>query len=109
MDVKTTFFNDFVEGEIYMDQQEGFTPIVEEQKVYYLQRSIYGLQQAYRSWNEVIRGHNFIKNEFDPYIYKKICGSSIAYLVLYVDSIMLIGNDVNMLGDAKLGCQLNFS
>ncbi|KAL0367193.1 UNVERIFIED_CONTAM: hypothetical protein Sradi_3609400 [Sesamum radiatum] len=46
MDVKIAFLNDFVEEEIYMDQQEGFTYIGEEQKVFRLHRSIYGLKQA---------------------------------------------------------------
>ncbi|KAL0411310.1 UNVERIFIED_CONTAM: Retrovirus-related Pol polyprotein from transposon RE2 [Sesamum latifolium] len=42
MDVKAAFLNGFVEKEIYMDQPEGFTSVGEEQKVCYLQRSIYG-------------------------------------------------------------------
>ncbi|KAL0409692.1 UNVERIFIED_CONTAM: hypothetical protein Sradi_1903600 [Sesamum radiatum] len=62
------------------------------------QMSIYGLKQAFRSWNtsfdEVIWDYNFIKNEYDPCVYKKISESSVAYLVLYVDDILLIGNDV---------------
>ncbi|KAL0387730.1 UNVERIFIED_CONTAM: Retrovirus-related Pol polyprotein from transposon RE1 [Sesamum radiatum] len=75
----------------------------EEQKVCHLQRSIYGLKQASRSWNicfdEVIRGYDFIKNDFDPCVYKKVYGSSIVFLVLYMDNILLIGNDIKMLGD----------
>ncbi|KAL0413294.1 UNVERIFIED_CONTAM: Retrovirus-related Pol polyprotein from transposon TNT 1-94 [Sesamum radiatum] len=105
MEVKTAFLNSFVEEEIYMDQPEGSTTVGEERKVYRLQRSIYGLKQAFRSWNtrfdEVIQGYDFIKNDYDPCICKKISGSSIAYLVLYVDDILLIGNDVKMLGDIK--------
>ncbi|KAL2232467.1 UNVERIFIED_CONTAM: Retrovirus-related Pol polyprotein from transposon TNT 1-94 [Sesamum indicum] len=50
-------------------------------------------------FDEIIWGYDFIKNEFDPYIYKKISGSSVPYLVLYFDDILLIGNDVKMLGD----------
>ncbi|KAL0434201.1 UNVERIFIED_CONTAM: hypothetical protein Slati_2754400 [Sesamum latifolium] len=84
MDMKTAFLNGFVEEEIFMDQPEGFTTVGEEQKVYRLQRSIYGLKQASRSWNtrfdEVIRGYDFIKNDCDPCIYKKISGNSVAYL-----------------------------
>ncbi|KAL0455190.1 UNVERIFIED_CONTAM: hypothetical protein Slati_0858200 [Sesamum latifolium] len=34
--------------------------------------------------------------EFDPCVYKKISGILLAYLVLYVDGIFLIGNDVKM-------------
>ncbi|KAL0439498.1 UNVERIFIED_CONTAM: hypothetical protein Slati_2432800 [Sesamum latifolium] len=112
MDVKTAFLNGFGEEEIFMDQPEGFTTIGEEQKVCRLQRSIYGLKQASRSWNthfdKVIRDYDFIKNDYDPCVYKKISGSSVAYLVLYVDDILLIGNDVKMLGDIKAWLSTQF-
>ncbi|KAL0440307.1 UNVERIFIED_CONTAM: hypothetical protein Slati_2513700 [Sesamum latifolium] len=92
---KNGFLNGFVEEEIFMDQSEGFTAVGEEQKVCRFQKSIYGLKQASRSWNtrfdEVIGGYDFIKNDYDPCIYKKISGSSVAYLVLYVDDILVIG------------------
>ncbi|KAL0313403.1 UNVERIFIED_CONTAM: Retrovirus-related Pol polyprotein from transposon TNT 1-94 [Sesamum radiatum] len=113
MDVKTAFLNGFVEEEIFMDQPEGFTTVGEEQNVYHLQRSIYGLKQASRSWNtrfdEVIRGYDFVKNDYDPCVYKKISGSSVAYLVLYFDDILLIGNDVKMLGYTKAWLSTQFS
>ncbi|KAL0463249.1 UNVERIFIED_CONTAM: hypothetical protein Slati_0212500, partial [Sesamum latifolium] len=48
-------------------------------------------------------------NDYDPCIYKKISGSSVAYLVLYVDDILLIGNDVKMLGDIKAWLSTQFS
>ncbi|KAL0291860.1 UNVERIFIED_CONTAM: hypothetical protein Scaly_2616900 [Sesamum calycinum] len=88
-----------------MDQTEGFTVVGEEQKVCYLQRYIYGFKQAPRSWNihfdEVIQGYDFVKNDFDLCVYKKISRSSIAFLVLYMDDILLISNDVKILGDTK--------
>ncbi|KAL0302328.1 UNVERIFIED_CONTAM: Retrovirus-related Pol polyprotein from transposon TNT 1-94 [Sesamum calycinum] len=74
--------------------------------------SIYGLRQT-QSWNthfdEVIRGYDFIKNKHDPCVYKKISSSSVAYLVLYVDDILLIGNDVKMLGDIIAWLSMQFS
>ncbi|KAL0401954.1 UNVERIFIED_CONTAM: Copia protein [Sesamum latifolium] len=62
-----------------------------------------------RVFDEVIRGSNFIKNDYDPCVYKKISGSLITYLVLYVDDILLIGNDVKMLGDIKAWLSTQFS
>ncbi|KAK4381045.1 Retrovirus-related Pol polyprotein from transposon TNT 1-94 [Sesamum angolense] len=82
-------------------------------KVCYLQRSIYGLKQASRSWNirfdEIIRGYDFVKNDFDPCVYKKVSGSSVLFLVLYVDDILLIRNDIKMLGDTKAWLSTQFS
>ncbi|KAL0416139.1 UNVERIFIED_CONTAM: Retrovirus-related Pol polyprotein from transposon TNT 1-94 [Sesamum latifolium] len=40
---------------------------------------------------------------------QKISGSSVAYLLLYVDDILLIGNDVKMLGDIKAWLSTQFS
>ncbi|KAL0457750.1 UNVERIFIED_CONTAM: Retrovirus-related Pol polyprotein from transposon TNT 1-94 [Sesamum latifolium] len=107
------FLNGFIEEEIFMDQPEGFTAVGEEQKVCRLQRSIYGLKQASRNWNtrfdEVIRGYDFIKNDYNPCIYNKISGNSVVYLVLYVDDILLIENDVKMLCDNKTWLSTQFS
>ncbi|KAL0445584.1 UNVERIFIED_CONTAM: Retrovirus-related Pol polyprotein from transposon RE2 [Sesamum latifolium] len=113
MDVKTAFLNGFVEEEIYMDQPGVFTSVGEEQKVCHIQRSMYGLKQASQSWNicfdEVIRGYDFIKNDFDPCVSKKVSRSSVAFLVLYVDDILLIGNNVKMLRDTKAWLSTQFS
>ncbi|KAL0281827.1 UNVERIFIED_CONTAM: hypothetical protein Sradi_7283100 [Sesamum radiatum] len=84
MDMKMAFLNGFIEEEIFMNQPEGFTAVGDEQKICLLQMSIYGLKQASRSWNtrfdEVIRGYDFIKNDYDSCIYKKISGSSVHIL-----------------------------
>ena len=52
MDVKTAFLNGFLEEELYMMQPEGFVDPKDANKVCKLQRSIYGLVQASRSWNK---------------------------------------------------------
>ena len=78
-----------------------------------LERSIYGLKQASRSWNlhfdEVVKGFNFIKNEDEPCVYKKVSGSKLTFLVLYVDDILLIGNDIGMLTTTKKWLSSTFS
>ena len=51
MDIKTIFLNGFIKVELYMMQPEGFVDTKGANKVSKLQRSIYGLVQASRSWN----------------------------------------------------------
>ena len=51
MDVKTTFLNESFDEIIYMVQPAGFIAKGQEKKVCKLQKSIYGLKEASRSWN----------------------------------------------------------
>ena len=97
MDMKTAFLNGELDEEVYMIQPEGFTSI-DESKVCRIQRSIYGLKQASQSWNihfdKTIKTYGFIKNREEPYIYKWAKGFVVIFLILYVDNILLIGNDI---------------
>ena len=101
MDVKTAFLNGFLEEEVYMSQPEGFVSNDRPNLVCRLKKSIYGLKQASRSWNirfdVTIKEFGFIKNVDEPCVYKKTSGSALVFLVLYVDDILLIGNDIPML------------
>ncbi|GKD12616.1 retrotransposon protein, putative, ty1-copia subclass [Tanacetum coccineum] len=52
MDVKTAFLNGYLDEGIYMVQPEGFVDPKHPRKVCKLQRPIYGINQASRSWNK---------------------------------------------------------
>ncbi|GJY53045.1 retrotransposon protein, putative, ty1-copia subclass [Tanacetum coccineum] len=52
MDMKTAFLNGHLSEDVYMVQLEGFVDPKHPNKVCKLQRSIYGLKQASRSWNK---------------------------------------------------------
>ncbi|KAJ9568535.1 hypothetical protein OSB04_004501 [Centaurea solstitialis] len=105
MDVKTAFLNGKLTEDVYMEQPEGFEDPKNPNKVCKLLKSIYGLKQASRSWNlhfdERIKEFGFTKSEFEPCVYTKFSGSIVAFLVLYVDDILLIGNDVPTLQSVK--------
>ena len=105
MDVKTAFLNGFLKEELYMMQQEGFDNPKGANKVCKLQQSIYGLVQASRSLNiwfdKVIKAYGFIQTYDEACIYKKVSGNSVAFLILYVDDILLIGNDIEFLDSIK--------
>ncbi|KAA0026005.1 gag/pol protein [Cucumis melo var. makuwa] len=76
MDVNTAFLHGNLEESIFMSQLEGFITQGQEQKVCKLNRSIYGLKQASRSWNIrfniVIESYGFDQNVDKPCVYKKI-------------------------------------
>ncbi|GKB70328.1 retrotransposon protein, putative, ty1-copia subclass [Tanacetum coccineum] len=105
MDVKTAFLNGFLEEEIYMEQPEGFIDPNHPSKVCKLQRSIYGLKQASRSWNkrfdEEIKKFGFHQNLDEPCVYQKASGSNVIFLILYVDDIILMGNHIPSLQEVK--------
>ena len=85
MDIKTTFLHGFLKEELYMMEQEGFVNHKGANKVCKLQRSIYGLVQASRSWNirfdELIKVYSFIQTCGEACIYKKVSGSTTAFLI----------------------------
>ena len=70
-----------------------------------LQRFIYELKQTSRSWNikfdQAIKTFGFNKNPYEPCVYKRIQDVTVIFLVLYVDDILLIGNNVEVLSDVK--------
>jgi hypothetical protein len=96
-----------------MTQPEGFVDPKHAGKICKLQESIYGFKQASLSWNlcfdKVVKGFGFIKNVDEPCVYKKVSGSVIVFLVLYVDDILLIGNDIPMLEVIKSSLRKSFS
>ncbi|KAA0047048.1 gag/pol protein [Cucumis melo var. makuwa] len=98
MDVKIAFLNGNLEETIYMQQPEGFITPGQEQKVCKLNRSIYRLKQASRSWNirfdTATKSYGFDQIVDEPCVYKRIINNLVAFLVLYVDDILLIGNDI---------------
>ena len=113
MDVKTSFLNGDLEETVYMSQPEGFVVSGSEGKACKLLKSIYGLKQASRSWNKcfdkVIKQFGFYQNTEEACIYRKEQGNAIVFLILYVDDLLLIGNDTSLLQSVKAWLSKNFS
>jgi hypothetical protein len=59
-------------------------------------------------FDEVVQGFGFIKNVEEPCVYKKVSDNTIVFLVLYVDDILLIGNDISMMEDVKSSLRKSF-
>ena len=113
MDVKTAFLNGSLAECVYMSQPEGFEVSGSSGNACKLLKSIYGLKQASRSWNqcfdETVIRFGFIKNPEEPCIYKRIVNHTCTFLVLYVDDILLIGNDIPEMTSVKVWLSKQFS
>ncbi|GKF22239.1 retrotransposon protein, putative, ty1-copia subclass, partial [Tanacetum coccineum] len=85
MDVKTAFLHGYHDEDIYMVQPEGFIDPKHPRKVCKLQRSIYGLKQASRSWNkrfdEEIKRFGFTQNLDESCVYQKASGRNVTFLI----------------------------
>eukprot|EP00253_Pinus_taeda_P022579 PITA_22579 len=105
MDVKTTFLHGDLEEEIYMKQPEGFAVKGKKELVCKLKKSMYGLKQSPRMWYQkfdtFIRGLGFTRSKADHCVYFKLIGGRFIYLVLYVDDMLVVGNDKEIIQDLK--------
>ena len=60
-------------------------------------------------FDEMIKAFGFTQTYGEACVYKKVSGSSIAFPILYVDDILLIGNDTEFLNSIKGYLNTNFS
>lgn len=101
LDVKNAFLHGTLSETIYMHQPPGFVKKTHPHHVCKLNKAIYGLKQAPRAWNARFTAYlarfGFITSKCDPsmFVYKQ--GNSIAYLLLYVDDIILTGSSSQLL------------
>ena len=113
MDVKTTFLHGDLEEEIYMKQLEGFTVKGKRELVSKSKKSLYGLKQSPRMWYQkfdtFIRGLGFTRSKADHCLYFKLIGDRVIYLVLYVDDMLLVGNDKEIIQDLKTKLSSKFN
>nr|GEX63789.1 putative retrotransposon protein [Tanacetum cinerariifolium] len=67
-------------------------------KICKLQRPIYGLKRASKSWNkrfdEEIKRFGFAQNLDELCLYQKASGSNVTFLILYVDDIIIMENHI---------------
>lgn len=93
-DVKTAFLYGDLKEEIYMLQAPGFINEDHKNLVCKLQRSLYGLKQSPRCWNEkfvkFLENFHFKNIESDKCVFVGRIENSIVYLALYVDDGLLI-------------------
>lgn len=112
LDVKSAFLYGELKEEVYVDQPQGFVKLGEEDKVYRLKKALYRLKQAPRAWFSRIESYfkreGFEKSNYDHTLFLKKIEGKILVVSLYVDDLILTGNDLEMCVEFKSSMQNEF-
>uniref|UniRef100_A0A2N9HQR7 Reverse transcriptase Ty1/copia-type domain-containing protein n=1 Tax=Fagus sylvatica TaxID=28930 RepID=A0A2N9HQR7_FAGSY len=97
LDISNAFLHGYLKEDVYMVQPLGFVNSASPHHVCKLHKSLYGLKQAPRAWFERFTSHlltiGFTASTADPSLFVFRNGSTFLYLLLYVDDIILTGNN----------------
>lgn len=108
-DIKTAFLNGTLEEEIYMKQPPGFES---GEKVLKLRKSLYGLKQAARVWNQTLHSalisNSWKQNQVDKCLYELKQGNKVCYLLIHVYDLLTATNDDLMESEAMSIIGRNF-
>ena len=97
MDVHNAFLHGDLEEEVYMKMPPGFQK-GEEGKVCHLRKSLYGLKQAPRCWfaklTSELKKFGFKQSYSDYSLFTYIKGDRSLRVLVYVDDLIIAGNDL---------------
>jgi hypothetical protein len=100
LDVKNVFLHGTLTETIYCQQPSGFEDFAHPDYVCQLNKSLYGLKQAPRAWYSrfvtylLSLGFAEAKSDTSLFIYQR--GSDTAYLLLYVNDIILTASSTGL-------------
>lgn len=93
LDVKNAFLHGKLDETVYMHQPPGMVDKSKPHHVWKLEKALYDLKQAPRAWNarfsSFVERLGFIKSTCDHSLFVYSKGNDHAYLLLYVDDILL--------------------
>lgn len=97
LDVNNAFLQGDLADKVYMSQPAGFIDPDKPDYVCRLNKPIYGLNQAPRAWYQALKLHlpngGFTNSDADTSLFiRRTCTSS-TYVLVYVDDILVTGND----------------
>lgn len=95
--MENAFLHVDLEEEVYMKLPSGFKIASSLKKVCKLKKALYGLKQSPRAWFEHFRAtmvsYNYTQGQANHTLFVKRRGSNITTLIVYVDDIIVTGND----------------
>jgi hypothetical protein len=105
MDVKNAFLHGDLQEEVYMEVPLGFETNQTIGKVLRLHRSLYGLKQSPRAWFDRFRRavlkRGYSQSNADHTLFYKRSFKKIVILIVYVDDIVITGDDADEIAHLK--------
>ncbi|GKB72637.1 retrovirus-related pol polyprotein from transposon TNT 1-94, partial [Tanacetum coccineum] len=112
LDVNNAFLHGYLDEEIYMIPPEGYNKAKPGQ-VCKLLRSLYGLKQASRQWNQelskFICSLGFVQSKHDHSLFVKNKDSVFTAVLVYVDDILITGNCAEDIQATKVALDQKFT
>jgi hypothetical protein len=113
MDVKTAFLNGEIEAEVYLYPPQGTRiPYGQKGKVWRVKKSMYGLRQSPRKWNDRIHGFlssmGFRRVESDYGLYVRGREESIELISVYVDNLLIAAKSLKTMEGIKEALKAKF-
>ncbi|KAK0581318.1 hypothetical protein LWI29_012417 [Acer saccharum] len=97
LDVKNAFLHGHLKETVYMEQPLGFVDQSIPDHVCLLKKSLYGLKQAPRAWfdrlSQFLLHLGFTCSKADPSLFVYRSSTITVLLLIYVDDILVIGNN----------------
>ncbi|PKU78369.1 Retrovirus-related Pol polyprotein from transposon TNT 1-94 [Dendrobium catenatum] len=112
-DVENAFLHGKLSETVYMKQPKGFEDTSHPDHVCLLQKAIYGLKQAPRQWYNTFTEHvlalGFQHSMADPSLLTYKNNDTRMYLLVYVDDILITGNNSEAISNliSKLAARFN--
>jgi len=101
LDVHNAFLNGSLQEVVYMQQPTGFVDLALPTHVCCLHKSLYGLKQASRAWytrlSDFLLSIGFRASRVDTSLFILTVNHDIFYLLVYVDDILLTGNNSTLI------------
>lgn len=111
MDVETAFLNGYVKSEVYVSQPEGYES--GDNKVYKLQKALYGLKESPRVWydcfDEYIKTLNFVRSNYDYCLYVNRASKDPIYILIFVDDLLICCKNKNKIEEIKTSLVKRFA
>lgn len=112
MDVKSAYLNAPIDHTVFIEQPLGFNQGENNKFVFKLKKSLYGLKQSGRLWNNLLHhfliSQNFIQSMCDNCVYTRHRDNTKDIIVVWVDDLIIASSNLQCVNEVKRMLSLKF-